>query len=250
MAPHPYLQKALRELRMPALMVAFMLVAQTAISQPFSIPTGSMEPTLLVGDAIAASKPPYGYGRFSAPFGLMPNFSGRLLGRPAERGDIAVLALPRDPSQAYVKRVIGLPGDRVQMKAGQLYINGELVPREAAGRTATRAGLRTVWITRYIETLPNGRSHEIIKSSDRTPLDDTREFLVPDGSYFMLGDNRNRSLDSRVPPEEGGVGFVPSDNLIGRVDRVLFSINPLAGWREAIDNPGALRISRVLQHLQ
>src|SRR6185295_11855009 len=147
MALHPYVQKALRELRTPALMVVFVLVAQTAIGQPFNIPSGSMEPTLLIGDSIAASKIPYGYSRFSSPFGLMPNFRGRLLDHPAERGDIAVFALPRDPSQTYVKRVIGLAGDRIQMKAGRLYINGEIVPRRPVGNR------RAMHSTRYVETL-------------------------------------------------------------------------------------------------
>jgi len=243
-------KRALTELKALLLTFGLLLIAGTAIGQPFIVPSGSMEPTLLVGDEIAASKFSYGYGKFSSPIGLMPNFNGRIFERAAERGDIAVFALPRDPSRIFVKRVIGLPGDRIQMKGGRLHINGEAVSRQAVAHVTIRPGGRDARLTKYIETLPSGRKHEIVKRSDRGPLDDTPELVVPPDSYFMLGDNRDNSLDSRVPPELGGVGFVPAENLIGRVDRVLFSISPFANWREAIGALGALRISRVLQAVE
>jgi len=226
-----------------------MLIAGTAIGQPFIVPSGSMEPTLMVGDEIAAAKYAYGYSRFSVPFGLTPDFRGRILAQPPERGDVVVFALPRDPSQVYVKRVIGLPGDRVQMKDGTLYLNGKAVPRRPAGAVSISLDGRRVQGTTYVETLPNGRSHDIIKLA-AGPLDDTGEFVVPDHCYFMMGDNRDNSLDSRVSPAEGGVGFVPAENLIGRVDRVLFSITPFSGWLDAAGNLRDLRLTRLLHPVQ
>ncbi len=216
-----------------------MLFAGTAIGQPFIVPSGSMEPTLMIGDEIAAAKYAYGYGPYSAPVGVIP-INGRVLDSPPERGDIVVFALPRDPKQTYVKRLIGLPGDRIQMRGGQLYINGQEVPRRAVGRTT----VAQMPATRYVETLPNGRTHDIIKLANG-PLDDTEVFTVPSGNYFMMGDNRDNSLDSRVGPEEGGVGFVPAENLIGRVSRVLFSITPASSWLDAITDPRDLRVSRL-----
>jgi signal peptidase I len=130
------------------------------------------------------------------------------------------------------------------MRHGELFINGEQVARRPDGSTTVALGGINVPATKYVETLPNGRSHEIIKVADG-PLNDTPEFKVPAGSYFMMGDNRDNSLDSRVAPEEGGVGFVPADHLIGRVDRVLFSITPSASWRDILADPGELHVSRL-----
>jgi signal peptidase I len=223
-----------------------MLIAGTAIGQPFIVPSGSMEPTLMIGDEIAAAKYAYGYSRYSAPIGVIPTLKGRILDRPPERGDIVVFALPRDPGQTYVKRVIGLPGDRVQMRAGELFINGERVQRRPAGQVTVSLGGVPAPAMKYVETLPNGRSHDIIKVA-QGPLDDTSVFTVPSDSYFMMGDNRDNSLDSRVSPDEGGVGFVPAENLIGRVNRVLFSITPFANWLQALADPVDLRVSRLFQ---
>src|SRR5215472_10979759 len=222
---------------------AIMLFAGTAIGQPFIVPSGSMEPTLMIGDEIAAAKYAYGYGRYSAPIGVIP-VKGRILDHAPERGDIVVFALPRDPSETYVKRVIGLPGDRIQMQRGALLINGVEVPRRPVGPVTVSLGGVDVPGTKYVETLPNGRSHDILKIANG-PLDDTPVFTVPADSYFMMGDNRNNSLDSRVAPDAGGVGFVPAENLIGRVDRVLFSITPLSGWRDIFTDPGDVRLSRL-----
>ncbi len=222
---------------------AVMLFAGTAIGQPFIVPSGSMEPTLMIGDEIAAAKYAYGYGRYSAPVGVIP-LKGRILDHAPERGDIVVFALPRDPSETYVKRVIGLPGDRIQLRNGELFINGVQVPRRPVGAVTVALGGVNVPGMEYVETLPNGRSHDIIKIANG-PLDDTPMFTVPPGDYFMMGDNRDNSLDSRVSPEAGGVGFVPAENLIGRVDRVLFSITPLSSWRDILTEPGEVRLSRL-----
>ncbi len=225
------------------------LIAETAVAQPFIVPSGSMEPTLLVGDELVASKFAYGYSKFSSPIGLMPDFAGRFLGWAPRRGDVVVFRLPRDPTQIYVKRLIGLPGDRVQMRRGELYLNGAKVPHRPAGRARLDEDGRTVAYARAIETLPDGREHAILTLGADLPLNDTPEFVVPAGSYFMMGDNRDNSLDSRVPASAGGVGFVPAENLVGRAELVLFSINPLAAWSEALERPGALRLSRLFDRI-
>ncbi len=231
--------------------LGLVLVTETAIAQPFIVPSGSMEPTLLVGDELVASKFAYGYSKFSSPVGLMPDFAGRVLARAPRRGDVVVFRLPRDPSQTYVKRLIGLPGDRVQMRRGQLYLNGVAVPRRAAGRLRLQEeDGRVVEYARAIETLPGGCRHTILTLGPDRPLNDTAEFVVPPGHYFMMGDNRDNSLDSRVPEAEGGVGFVPAENLVGRAELVLYSITPLAGWGEAIEHPASLRISRLLDRVE
>jgi len=242
---NPRLKSIFDEVKSLAVTAGLVLFAGTAIGQPFIVPTGSMEPTLMIGDEIAAAKYAYGYSRYSAPFGTIPTLRGRILDRAPERGDIVVFALPRDPEQTYVKRLIGLPGDRIQMRNGRLFINGQEAPRQLAGPASVTMGGVSVPATKYVETLPNGRSHDIVKVADG-PLDNTSVFTVPPGNYFMMGDSRDNSLDSRVAPEEGGVGFVPAENLIARVDRVLFSITPFASWREIVTDPAEVRLSRVL----
>ena len=229
-----------------ALTCGLLLIGGTAIGQPFIVPSGSMEPTLMIGDEIAAAKYAYGYGRYSVPFGVIP-INGRIFDRQAERGDIVVFALPRDPKVIFVKRVIGLGGDKVQMKRGLLFINGIEVPRHLIGSLKLAGNSERAM--RYSETLPNGRIHDIITLGG-SPLDDTPVYTVPSNSYFMMGDNRDNSLDSRVAPEEGGVGFVPAENLIGRVDLVLLSISPHASWLEALADPAHARISRVLHSVR
>jgi signal peptidase I len=236
-----------RELRPLVLTIACLLAAETAIAQPFIVPSGSMEPTLLVGDEILASKFAYGYSRYSLPFGPTPNLRGEIAERPPERGDIVVFRLPRDPAETYVKRVVGLPGDRIQVTGGILYINGKPAPRRKIGTFAAAVGEQNIPLNRYIETLPNGRQHEIVKLRDNGVFNDTQEYRVPAGCYFMMGDNRDNSLDSRVPADEGGVGFVPAENVVGRADRVLFSITPFGQWIDAIRHPLELRLSRLLK---
>jgi len=216
------------------------LVIRTFLFQPFSIPSGSMRPTLLEGDYLFVTKWAYGYSRYSLPFS--PDlFSGRIWGSEPERGDVAVFKFPPNPALDYIKRVVGLPGDRIQMKDGQLFINGEGVPRVKIGQIdnpdITEVS-RPVDV--YRETLPNGVSYDTLDLTPNSIGDNTREFVVPEGHYFMMGDNRDNSTDSRF-----SVGYVPSENLVGRANIIFFSIaegaSPLEVWKW----PTQLRASRL-----
>jgi len=197
------------------------VVVRTFLFEPFSIPSGSMIPTLLVGDYLFVSKYSFGYSRYSLPFGL-PLFSGRIFAHEPERGDVVVFKLPADNTTDYIKRVIGLPGDRIQMINGILNINGAPVSREPAGAFSSGTATGRQVYQRYIETLPNGRRHEIIEIGDNGPLDNTNVYTVPSGHYFMMGDNRDSSRDSRFL---GEVGYVPFVNLIGRAEVIFFSVD-------------------------
>ncbi len=216
---------------------------RTVAFEPFNIPSGSMIPTLLIGDYLFVSKYSYGYSRYSIPFA--PNlFNGRIFGRMPDRGDIAVFKWPRDNQTDYIKRIVGLPGDRIQMKSGQLYINGTLVPRQAAGDYADdEQGSRTI-ARLYMETLPGGLQHDIIKMYEEGGLNSTPEFKVPDGHVFAMGDNRDNSSDSRDPG--GGVGFVPVENLVGRAEFIFFSVDGWAPWWKVWDWPFEIRWNRLL----
>jgi signal peptidase I len=222
-----------------ALIIA--LVFRSFAYQPFSIPTASLQPNLMIGDYVLASKFTYGYGRYSLPMGIIP-FEGRIFGNEPNRGDIAVFKpVPQDDN--YIKRVIGLPGDRVQMREGRLFINGEMVEREMVERTSDTDSFNTTLpVTKYRETLPNGVSYIIQEISDTAALDNTQEYIVPDGQFFMMGDNRDRSQDSRVL---SSVGFVPFDNLVGKAEVRFFSIkdniNPWFVWMW----PGNVRWDRM-----
>ena len=216
------------------------LVIRTFLFQPFSIPSGSMRPTLLEGDYLFVTKWAYGYSRHSLPFSP-PIFSGRLWSAEPERGDVVVFKYPPNPSLDYIKRVIGLPGDRIQVQDGRLIINGEPVERELVGEIADPDVTemdRPVEV--YRETLPNGVSYDTLDLTPNSIGDDTREFEVPAGHYFMMGDNRDNSTDSRFT-----VGFVPSENLVGRANIIFFSIaggaSPLEIWRW----PAEMRASRM-----
>lgn len=199
------------------LLVALLLVRPFGF-QPFNMPSGSMEPTLIIGDYFFVSKYPYGYSRYSLPYSP-PLFSGRIFGAQPRYGDVAVFRLPRDPSVDYVKRVVGLPGDRIQMIQGQLYVNAVPVKRERLADIIQDGKPAKHWR----ETLPNGASYETLDLTDNGLLDNTPIYVVPPGHYFMLGDNRDNSLDSRVLNQ---FGYIPFENLIGRVETIFWSVNP------------------------
>lgn len=194
------------------------VIIRSLFFQPFSIPSGSMRPTLLEGDYLFVNKWAYGYSRHSFPFS--PDlFEGRIWAGEPERGDVVVFKFPPDPSLDYIKRVIGLPGDRIQMRDGALYINGEAVEREKVAQIdnpdITEMN-RPVDVWR--ETLPNGVSYDTLDITANGVSDMTREFTVPAGHYFMMGDNRDNSTDSRMD-----VGFVPFENFVGRAEMIAIS---------------------------
>ncbi len=212
---------------------------RTLFYQPFWIPSGSMKDTLLVGDFLFVNKMAYGYSRYSCPFSACP-FSGRILGKMPKRGDVVVFKKPGTDVD-FIKRLIGLPGDRVQMKRGLLYINGkpvkvvpagvfeEIKAPQGPGGNIPRCANDPVRMgdickkERFRETLPNGVEHDILNIVDNGQADNTKVFTVPEGKFMFMGDNRDNSEDSRFSQRIGGVGFVPFENLVGRADRVIFS---------------------------
>jgi len=204
-----------------------------------------MEPTLLIGDAMLASKYPYGYGAASLPIHIAFPETGRVFGALPKRGDVVVFRWPGDRSQVWVKRVVGLPGDRVQMRHGVLHLNGRPVTLKAdgIGRTEDEFGGNEP-ARRYVEILPGGVSHTIFKTVDQNRLDDTSEVTVPTDRLFVMGDNRDNSADSRVPVSEGGVGLLPVDNLVGRVDAIVGSWDFAAKSRPVWDWPSGFRLAR------
>lgn len=207
--------------------VLLAVVFRSFIYEPFSIPSGSMQPTLLIGDHLFVSKWTYGYSRHSFPFSP-PIFDGRIPEGGPERGDVVVFKFIKTRNEGgrivtvsstdYIKRVIGMPGDTIQMKAGRLYINGKIVPRKPDGEFRTRDRV----YRQFVETLPNGVEHQILEIGDNLPYDNTGVVKVPKGNYFMMGDNRDSSDDSRV-----NVGFVPLEAMVGRADVMFLSID----WR-------------------
>jgi signal peptidase I len=223
-----------------AVVIAFGV--RTFAYEPFNIPSGSMIPTLLVGDYLFVSKFSYGYSRYTVAFGA-PLFDGRMLYTKPERGDVAVFKLPRDNKTDYIKRIIGLPGDRIQVIGGILHINGEAVKRDRVEDFVTTDQFgRQVRVAQYIETLPNGRKHNIIEESDSGSLDNTQVYTVPENHFFAMGDNRDNSLDSRV---SSMVGFVPVENLVGRAEFLFFSIDEGSSFWEFWKWPWSVRFGRV-----
>lgn len=223
----------------PALLIA--AVVQAFIIKPFRIPSESMMPNLLVGEFLFVSKYAYGYSRYSIPFSP-PLFSGRILGTEPQRGDVVVFRLPRDDSVDYIKRVIGLPGDTVQMLRGVLQINGSPVPRERIEDFVLRENGVEARARRYRETLPNHVSYTTLDLTPNGPLDTTEIYRVPAGHYFMMGDNRDDSADSRVLDE---VGYVPYANLVGRAEFIFFSVGEGAAAWEIWRWPSTLRLGRM-----
>jgi signal peptidase I len=228
-----------------ALLIA--LVIRTLLFQPFNIPSGSLIPTLLIGDYLFVSKYTYGYSKHSMPFSP-PLFSGRVWAAEPKRGDIAVFKLPTDNSTDYIKRVIGLPGDRIQMIDGILHINNVPVTRERiADYVTTDNWGRSTPVIRYRETLPNGVSHEIIeREGDTGTFDNTAVFRVPEGHFFMMGDNRDNSLDSR----DRSVGYVPFENFVGRAEIIFFSIEDGASAWRVWEWPATVRWGRLFSAIK
>ncbi len=218
--------------------VLIALVVRTGLYEPFSIPSGSMIPTLLVGDYLFVSKFSYGYSRHSLPFSLplIPG-PGRAWFTEVERGDVVVFKTPEDNRTDFIKRVVGLPGDTIQIKNSVLFINGVAAPRERAGDFTYSKGQALFRVMRFRETLPNGRSHYVLEQTESMPQDNTPEYRVPPGRYFVMGDNRDDSQDSRF------IGPVPAENLVGRAEAIWFSID--GSWWKAWEWLSSLRASRM-----
>jgi signal peptidase I len=227
--------------------LAIALVLRVLLFQPFTIPSASMEPNLYQGDYIIVSKYSYGWSKHSIPFSP-PLFDGRILGKAPTRGDIIVFKLPRDPNVDYIKRLIGLPGDRVQVRGGVVYINGKALPRREMPSALVDTGYGTIRAGRFEETNPEGGKYATQDYGPDSDADNTGVYVVPQGCYFFMGDNRDNSLDSRFDPGvsafktgpgtckwdyandqyigmQEGVGFVPAENLVGRAQLILLSWN-------------------------
>jgi len=227
--------------------LAIALVLRVLLFQPFTIPSASMEPNLYQGDYIIVSKYSYGWSKHSIPFSP-PLFDGRILGKTPTRGDIIVFKLPRDPNVDYIKRLIGLPGDKVQVRGGVVYINGKALPRKEMPSALVDTGYGTIRAGRFEETNPEGRKYATQDYGPDSDADNTGVYTVPAGCYFFMGDNRDNSLDSRFDPGvsafktgpgtckwdyandqyigmQEGVGFVPAENLVGRAQLILLSWN-------------------------
>ena len=241
-------REELEEFFKTALIAVFLaLCIRSFLYEPFNIPSGSMKPTLEIGDYLFVNKPSYGYSRYSFPFGLAP-ISGRIWEKEPARGDVVVFKLPSNTGVDYIKRVIGLPGDTIQITQGRLYINGELVQREPLGLKKVGDGPNDDEITmiEYIETLPGGMMHSIFEETDNEVLDNTQIYEVPPYHYFMMGDNRDNSQDSRV---SAMVGFVPLENIVGRADFIFFSTNGSASIFEVWKWPWTIRYDRFFDKI-
>ncbi len=255
----------LENLRFFVILLIVAVLVRSLVAAPFSIPSESMLPRLLVGDYLFVAKWPYGWSRHSFPFSLAP-ITGRIGGATPERGDVIVFKTPSDNSTDYIKRLIGLPGDQIHMRRGQLILNGEPVPKVRVAdfvepvtsnspckpepgsrmkREQRPDGTAICRSPRFRETLPGGRSYDVLDVAD-TAADDTPVFVVPEGHYFFMGDNRDRSADSRFPVQTGGgIGFVPAENLVGRAMVTFFSTDGSASWFMPWTWPMATRWSRI-----
>lgn len=220
---------------------------RTVAYEPFSIPSGSMIPTLLVGDYLFVSKYSYGYSQYSLPLKIA-TFPGRVFYKEPQRGDVVVFKKPTNPNIDYIKRIIGLPGDDVRVIEGRLYVNKQLIPRELSDSypLIEPFGGQANY-NQYTETLPNSLTHEIIERSDDSDLDNTIAYRVPEGHFFMMGDNRDGSQDSRVLDQ---VGYVPVENLVGRAEMIFFSVDQGAKAWQFWRWPWTIRFDRLFQKIQ
>lgn len=222
------------------------LIIRAFIFEPFNIPSSSMVPGLLVGDYLFVSKYAYGYSSRSSLFGILP-YSERVFAKEPKRGDVVVFKLPSDNRTDYIKRLIGLPGDNIQVRNGLLYINGVAVQRrKLAEQVAADFVTPKRESSDYIETFPDGHEHIIREDGDDYRLDNTGVFTVPPGHYFFMGDNRDNSQDSRTPM----VGFVPAENLVGRAEVLFFSLGGDAHFWELWKWPVSLRLSRFFKKIR
>jgi signal peptidase I len=235
-------------------LAVFAWLLRSLVVAPFSIPTGSMLPTMAIGDYLFVAKWPYGFSRFSFP-GQFPSFDGRLAGALPKRGDVVIFKRPDAQAADWVKRVIGLPGDTVAMRGGVLILNGRPVPKQGLGPAfipvSPNSPCRALMSSRgcaypaFRETLPGGRSYRTFDSIDGGPGDDIASVTVPPGRLFLMGDNRDDSLDSRFSLDEGGVGLVPTDRLVGRAAIAFWSTDGSASYWKPWTWISALRVSRI-----
>ena len=227
--------------------VIIAIIFRSLLFEPYNIPSGSMLPNLLIGDYLFVSKFSYGYSRFSFPFGVVPLPENRVFAAEPERGDVIVFKLPSNTSINYIKRVIGLPGDRLQMKDGKLFLNGHLVSQYNDGKfKLVHNNQYEQVLDKYKEKLDSGRSYSILNLNDFQPLDNTKEFIVPDSHYFMMGDNRDNSLDSRA----NGGWFVPFENLVGKGNFIFFSISGDTRFWQFWRWPVNVRYNRIFKKIK
>ncbi len=230
--------------------VLIAVIFRTVLVEPFNIPSGSMIPTLLIGDYLFVTKYSYGYSKYSLPFSP-PLWDGRIFEGMPKRGDVVVFRLPKDGKTDYIKRIVGLPGDTIQVINGILNVNGQPVKREETDKYIVSdptfdGSIKTTATFQYFETLPGGKRHLIIEQSDNERMDNTGVYTVPRGMYFAMGDNRDNSQDSRYQEE---VGFIPAENLIGRAEFIFFSHNDAAHWWEVWKWPSAIRFDRIFKSI-
>lgn len=245
-------------------LVVIVLLLRSFVFAPFSIPSESMLPRLLIGDYLVVAKWPYGFTHYSIPFSP-PLWSGRIFGRDPDRGDVVVFKAPPHQHQDYIKRVIGLPGDLIEVRGGQVVINGKPVPKKriadfiepltensackkmdvAQFRETASDGSQRCRYPRYQETLPNGKTYQVLDLGN-VPMDNTEVYSVPAGHVFLMGDNRDRSADSRFPAVEGaGIGIVPTENIVGRAWFTIFSTDGSVEWLKPWTWFSAARWSRL-----